>query len=252
MPDSFVSLLIILVVFALITAFIRARKIDKCLKDFINDPVCLEMTDGTKIKGKLFAATTGVELCYKEKQVGENKIEKTSFMIYKPEYVNIQALARFYDDLNDKEKKIREKRIKKTYHPGFFRRMKRKIQNIFKIVKDSLIELIDLIIGHAKRVSPLGKMGGPQEKYISKLKEEYVSSVYNSYEPLLERHIGKKVVLEMNRNDKIIEYVGILKDYTSEFVEIFDVDYNNGQDEKSREADLVIPRRVGTVRNLGE
>ena len=73
-----------------------------------------------------------------------------------------------------------------------------------------------------------------------------------SFEPLLERYIGHKVVLELIKGDKIFEYCGVLKEYTAEFAEIMDVDYKMKQDQPARKADLVVPRKLGVIRHLGE
>ncbi len=77
-------------------------------------------------------------------------------------------------------------------------------------------------------------------------------SIGASYEPLLEKYIGRKVVLEMIKGDNILEYGGVLKDYTGEFIEIMDVDYTPGRDQPAKKADLVVPRKCGVVRHLGE
>jgi len=64
------------------------------------------------------------------------------------------------------------------------------------------------------------------------------------------------------KGDKILEYCGVLKEYTAEFVEIMDVDYklpaaaetrlDGKEDQPVRKADLVVPRKLGIVRHLGE
>jgi hypothetical protein len=90
-----------------------------------------------------------------------------------------------------------------------------------------------------------------QDKYVSKMKEQAFNSVATSYEPLLERHIGKKVVLEILKGDKILELVGVLKDYTSTFIEVIDSNYTQA-DNSSRKADLVVLRKYATVRHLSE
>jgi hypothetical protein len=84
------------------------------------------------------------------------------------------------------------------------------------------------------------------------MKQELMGSVGTSYEPLLEKRIGRKVVLELIKSDKVIEYPGVLKDYTSEFIEIMDVDYATGEDEPARKADMVVFRKYGLVRHLAE
>ncbi len=68
----------------------------------------------------------------------------------------------------------------------------------------------------------------------------------------MERHIGHKVVLELTRGNKVIEYCGVLKDYTAEFVEVMDIDYRVKADEPARKADLVVLRKYGIIRHLGE
>ena len=76
--------------------------------------------------------------------------------------------------------------------------------------------------------------------------------VGTSFEPLLEKYIGCRVVLELVKGDKIVKCFGVLKDYTSEFIEIMDVNYNIKEDQLARKADLVALRSYGVVRHLGE
>jgi len=79
-----------------------------------------------------------------------------------------------------------------------------------------------------------------------------MASAGTSFEPLLERYIGHKVVLEMIKGDKVFEYCGVLKEYTAEFVEIMDVNYASMLGQPTRKADLVIPRSHGLIRHLAE
>jgi hypothetical protein len=64
--------------------------------------------------------------------------------------------------------------------------------------------------------------------------------------------IGKRVVLELSKAGKIFEYPGVLKDYTAEFIEVMDVDYRTKEDQPARKADMVILRKYGIIRHLGE
>ena len=84
------------------------------------------------------------------------------------------------------------------------------------------------------------------------MKQEMINSVATAYEPLLERHIGRKVVLELVKGDRILEFTGVLKAYTSEFIEIMDVDYSISQADQPRKADIVTLRNCGIVRHLAE
>ena len=61
-----------------------------------------------------------------------------------------------------------------------------------------------------------------------------------------------RVILELIKGDKLLRYSGVLKDYTSGFIEIMDVDYSPGEDQSLQRADLVVPRKYGAVRHLVE
>jgi len=252
MPDTFAITIIFIVLSTVVAAFIRRRRRDKCLKDFAGYMVTLEETAGKIIFGKLNVENTGLEFVYKDKHKDEDGHDETSFVLYKYEYPKIAALIRYHDQLSQSSKKIREKELKRAYHPGLLRRLKRKIQNVFKTVRDSVMEVVNILISHAKKATPAGAVLTSQDKYVSTMKQELMGSAGASFEPLLERYIGKKVVLELIKGDKIFEYCGVLKEYTAEFIEIMDVDYRVEEDKPTRKADLVVLSKYGVVRHLGE
>jgi hypothetical protein len=251
--ESATAVTILFIIFAAgVGAFIRKRRRDKCLKDFEQNMVTLEDTSGKTIWGKLRVENTGLEFVYPEKQEDEQGHDETTYILYKYEYPKIGVVIRFHDELSDENKKAREKELEKTYHPTVLRRLKRKIKNVFKTIRDSVMEVVNLLISQAKKATPAGKMLTSQDKYVSQMKQELMGSVGTSFEPLLERYIGHKVVLEMIKGDKIFEYCGVLKDYTAEFTEIMDVNYKIKEDQPARTADLVVPRKLGLVRHLAE
>jgi hypothetical protein len=225
---------------------------DKCLKDFNTHMVTLEDMKGKPIWGVLRVENTGLELVYRDKRDDAKGHIESSYILYKFEYPNIQAIIRFHDYLSDDDKIIRQKDLDRTHHPKFFRRSKRKILNAFKTVRDALAEVVNVLISKAKKSPSVGSTLTSQDKYVSQIKQDLMGSVGTSYEPLLERYIGHKVVLEMVKGGKVIEYPGVLKDYTAEFIEIMDVDYAVGETDEKRKADLVVLRKYGMIRHLGE
>ena len=244
--------IIFIILAAGLGAFIRKRTRDKCLRDFENNKVTLEDTAGKTIWGKLRVENTGLEFIYPQKQKDEQGHDEASYILYKYEYPRIGAVIRFHDELSERNKKAREKELKRTYHPGFWRRLKRKTLNVFRTVRDSVVEIVNLLISQAKKATPAGKVLTSQDKYVSQMKQELMGSVGTSFEPLLERYIGHKVVLEMIKDDKVLEYCGVLKDYTAEFIEIMNVDYKITEDKQPAIADLVVPRKHSLVRHLAE
>ncbi|TKJ33868.1 MAG: hypothetical protein CEE38_19795 [Planctomycetes bacterium B3_Pla] len=251
--DSATAITILFIIFAAgVGAFVRKRSRDKCLRDFEHNMVTLEDTSGKTIWGKLRVENTGLEFIYPEKQRDEEGHDEASYILYKYEYPKIGAVIRFHDELSETNKKEREEELKRTYHPGQCRRLKRKTLNVFRTVRDSVVEIVNLVISQAKKATPAGKVLTSQDKYVSQMKQELMGSAGTSFEPLLERYIGHKVVLELIKADKILEYCGVLKEYTAEFIEIMDVDYAIKQDEPARKADLVVPRKHSLIRHLGE
>ena len=214
--------------------------------------VTLEAKSGKTIWGTLRVENTGLEFVYPEKHKDQQGHDEASYILYKYEYPDIQAVIRFHDDLSEPHKKEREKELKKTYHPGPWRRSKRRILNVFRTIRDSVVEIINLLVSQAKKATPAGKVLASQDKYVTQMKQEMVDATGTSFEPLLERYIGHKVVLEMIKADKVFEHCGVLKEYTAEFVEIMDVDYTVKEDQPAQKADLVIPRKHGLIRHLAE
>jgi len=243
--------IIFIVLVAAVGAFVRRRSRDRCLRDFARNMVTLEETSGKTIWGTLRVENTGLEFVYLKKHRDEQGHDETSYILYKYEYPNMTALIRFHDELSERDRAQRQKELTRTYHPGLLRRVKRKMKNIFRTIRDSVMEIVNLLVSQAQKSTAAGRLLTSQDKYVSQMKQELMGSVGSSYEPLLERYIGHKVVLELLKGDKIFEYCGVLKEYTAEFIEIMDVDYQV-KEEPARKADLVVPRKYGLIRHLGE
>jgi small nuclear ribonucleoprotein (snRNP)-like protein len=252
MPSALTITIIFIILATVVGAFVRRRCRDKCLKDFSNNMVTLEETSGKRIWGQLRVENTGLELIYPEKQRDADGHDEASYILYKYEYPNISALVQFHDELSQENRRRRQAELKRTYHPTLLRRLKRKILNVFKTLRDSVLEVLNVLISQAKRTTPAGSVLSSQDKYVTQMKQELFGAVGTSFEPLLEKYIGHKVVLELTKADRIFEYCGVLKDYTAEFIEIMDVEYKAQQDKAAQKADLVVLRKYGTVRHLGE
>lgn len=251
--DSLTITIIFIILSTLIGAFVKGRMRDKCLLNFEGDPVNIEFKDGKIAWGVLRLEATGLELKYKKPYLdkNDNQIE-TSFLLYKSEYPNIRCIARFIDDLDDKAKKKRERFLKSVYNQGGLRRIIRKIRNFFATIRDSVMEVVNLLIGRAKQATPMRGVISSQDKYVSQMQTGVLSSLNTSFEPLLEKHIGRKVILQHSGGEKIVEYSGILRGYTAEFLELIDLAYRRGGKEEPRKADIIVPRSLGLIRHLGE
>ncbi|MCD6174643.1 MAG: hypothetical protein J7K65_02605, partial [Planctomycetes bacterium] len=134
MNDSgFLNPVVITIIFIVLStfvgAFIKGRKKDKCLKAFRGFIITLEDVSGKRIWGRLDVEATGMELTYTQEHDDTDGHIESSYMFYKYEYGNISALIRYHDYLSEENLKHRDEELKKTYHPGWLQRSRRKIAN---------------------------------------------------------------------------------------------------------------------------
>lgn len=243
--DSGFLITVALIVFStLLIAFIKHLKKDKCIKSFKSDVVTVYFTDGRNIKGRLDVENTGSEL------IIENPADniKRSYILYKEEYAGVRLFVRYHSDLDERRAKERRRVMKKTYHPNIFRRIGRVVNIFFKIINDSMMQIFTALSGRLKTAST---SYATSEKYVTNVNKEAVASVDTTYDPLLEKYIGNKVVCNHLHNGKSYDIKGILKDYTGQYMELLDVEVVT-DDLSITGADLVLPRKTNKVRNLGE
>lgn len=220
---SFVVSLLIVFVGAMIGSYLRSAVKDRCLKDFDSYHVTLEKANGQIIWGNLRLQTTGMELEYRVDVQDTAHIE-TSYVFYKSEYKDLRGIYRYADDLTPEKRKQRERDLRRSFHPGPIQILNRHIRNFFSRATDSLAEAMPLLTGQAKK--PASRyISAAEETYLQKLGKNIIGYVGTNYDPLLEEYVGAKVVVEMVEGDDVYEYVGVLKEYSGEFLEILDVFY---------------------------
>jgi len=243
--DSGFLITVAIIVFStLLIAFIKHLKKDKCIKNFKTDVVTIYFNDGKNIKGRLDVENTGSELIVENPDNGMQR----SYIIYKSEYSGIRFFARFHKDLDARRSKARKRVVKKTYHPNILRRIRRKINIFFKIIRDSMMEIFTALSG---RIKTTNASYASNEKYVANVNKEVVSSVDDTYNPLLEKYIGNLILCTHTYNNKEYAVHGILKEYTGEYLELLDAELK-ADDISITMADLVLPRTANKVRSLGE
>ena len=244
--------IIFIVLSTFVGAFIKGRKKDKCLKAFRGFIITLEDISGKRIWGRLNIEATGMELTYTQAHDdGDGHIE-SSYMLYKYEYGNISALIRYHDYLSEENLKRRNAELERAYHPGLLGRTRRKIANIFKTIRDSIMEVSNVLLSQAKKTTGAGALLKTQDKYVSQMKNEMIGSADTAYEPMLEKYIGHRVVAEFLHKDQPVEMTGVLKDYTADFIEMLDVEYWTGKEDERKKADIILPRKRAVIRHLAE
>lgn len=208
---------------SLTAAYLRSRARDRCLKSWEGFHITLERTNGKLVWGLLHVAPTGMELSYEDSVQDERHFEST-YLLYASEYGGIQALYRYADQLSDWGKRQRAQDVERSFHPGPWPRFRRSAQNFFGTATDSLNEVFGLVLGRVQKTG--GRyLAADGTSSIKSLSGKVLGQVGSIYDPLLERYIGSRVVIEILEGDEVHEHVGIFKNYSADFIEVLDVRY---------------------------
>jgi hypothetical protein len=221
--------LAILLVFvgAILSSYLSRRLRDRCMKHLEGFPITLECKDGRRYRGNLDAENNGLEIFYHDEEREGDISPRESFLLYQCEYTQLQALVCYPELLDKRQQNWRKRAIKHAYAPGLFRRLSRRIRNFYAAIKDALSEAFMLILGRMKTVGPQAEMLRSQEKYVNKMGLEVVGAVSSaSFDPILERQIGKRVLAEVvGSNNQKQYHEGFLREYSKDFIELQDVLY---------------------------
>ena len=137
----------------------------------------------------------------------------------------------------------RDRALRHTYRPGPHRRWARRIRNWLNTLKDAVADAAAAVAGRAGFRAEAGRAGSTSAAV--------VGAVGRAYDPLLERHIGRRVVIVVVNDDGgREEYVGIFREYSGAFLAVVDVDFI--EDGAPQVADLIVPRPRATLRASAE
>lgn len=224
---TFLTTLGLVFLVTLVGSYLRSVRKDPCLKSFEGFHVTLKRASGKIVWGIMELESTGMELRYRDYVQDEGHLE-SSYILYASEYHDIETIFRFVDELTDENKKKRMEDIDRSFHPGFVVRLGRRLRNFIGTASDSLSEIIGLMVGRAKK--PAGRyIDDKGEAYLNRLGANLIGAAGGVYDPLLERYVGKKVVVEIMEDDEVHEHVGIFKNYSPDFIEVLDVQFPQRQ-----------------------
>lgn len=214
--------LLFIFVSALVGVIVQRWRRDPCLKDFEGFLVTVELASNKTIWGRLTVFPNGIELFYADPHPNVEGHVETSFVLYQQEYDQIRCIYRYHDELDVASQALRRDEIRRTYHPSLRRRTMRVARNLLNIFADAIRQSLGTTIAQAKKSGGAGAVLQTQGKQIESLGVEFLDVAASRYEPILERYIGRRVVVEERQGDGAIEYAGILKEYTQSWIELLD------------------------------
>ncbi len=227
---------------ALVGTFVSRRARDVCLRDFEDFQTTIELPGGKLLWGLLEVFPKSLHLMYaRPHQDAEGHIE-TSYLILSDELSKVVGLRRYHDELTPENQERRRRDIRRTHNPSPMRRARRKARNFINTFRDAFAQSLGAVLAQAK------KGGGAvlaQDKQLTQIGQTVLGASANAFEPLLERYIGRRAVAEELRDDVWIEHPGVLKEYTSGWIELLDCRL---RDEEA--FDLADPERLELNRKL--
>jgi hypothetical protein len=196
---------------------------DNLLKSLAGQFVTIELKTNARYRGRLRVESAGVEVVAEKADEGP---EKVSYLLRSDEYKNVHAFVRYHDFLTDREKEARTNEVDKVYHPSIGMRLRRRLRNIVNEMKRVASEAFKIVFGKVKDSFNITG-GGQYSADVEKAGQEAITyATQATYDALIDKLIGTRVVAWVN-NDPKREDIGVLKDYTSQFIELLDVDYKN-------------------------
>ncbi len=226
MDPTLLAILLVLAV-ATVVGVLQARRRDKCLRHFDGYRVTLGEAGGELTWGDLHAYATGLEIRYVAPVHTDQGHLERSFLIYKDQYPSIHAVYRYPLGLPPEQRARRAEDLRRTVHPSVWQRLGRTLRNWLSMVRDAVMQALTLVIGMAKSRAPGAAVLAGQEDGLRSLSSEIIGYTGNAFDPLLERHLSKRVVVEVTRDGQRRDYCGWLKDYSAAFVELLDAIVND-------------------------
>lgn len=236
---------------SLLIMILNRRMRDRCLKDFDGFLSTMFDKSGKRLWGRLKVYTTGLEFSYRDEHIDKEGHVETSSILYKQEFTNLFMVIRFHDELTEKNQVRRIRQLNRSFHPKLPRRLARSTRNLMVNLKDALTDITSAVVSSISSTTPAAKALTGQQRQLTRAQTELVGYAGTAYDPILERHIGSQVVIEITNPSNVVEErVGVLKEYSADFLEVMGVKYKDK--DIIRECDIIVPRSHSVIRHSNE
>ena len=243
--------MILLFAAATVAAITARRKRDRCLKFFNREPVMILMESGKWLWGRFIAYPKAMELVFENPETDESGLRKASYVLYTPEVDGIKKILQPPPAEGTREYSRWQKEIKRIANPSLLRRFRRWTWNIFNTLRDAVSQSLGMLIGTMKKSTPMGRVA-EADKRAGEIGNTLLGTVPNTYEPVLEKYLSKQVVVEMLEDGKVLEFSGLLQEYSGKYLLLRNVAYTPGIDIGTPlpdRFDVIFPRNKAIVRH---
>lgn len=243
--------MVLLFAAAMVTAIAARRKRDRCLKYFNREPVMILMQSGKWLWGRFIAYPKAMELVFETPEKDESGHIKSSYVLYSPEVDGIKKILQPPPIPGTKEHESWKKEISRIANPSLLRRFRRWVWNVFNTLRDAVSQSLGMLIGTMKKSTPMGKVAGA-DKRAGDIGNTLLGTVPNAYEPVLEKYLSKQVIVEMLEDGNVLEFAGLLQEYSGKYLLLRNVAYTPNIDTGTplpARFDVIFPRNKAIVRH---
>ena len=156
LDEIFWITIVVIFSMSIITALVRARQKDKCLRLLHDYHVTLIRKDGKVTWGDLWVSSIGVELMFDAARETGRSILKSSALMFPDDLVHCVAVCRTVHALSNKERKKRCRQVRRTFRPGPIRRIFRWFQSLLNTIRDAFHRSIGVLATSFGRAGAVG------------------------------------------------------------------------------------------------
>lgn len=227
--------LLVIIASALLGVVLSRRRTDPCLKLWRGFPVRLARVDRPEQRGRLAIYGNGF-VVHPEDDAGAGQ---EGLVVYQDEYDWIGLLIRAASDLTPEARRERLRSVRRLRRPGPRRRLLRSMRMWLNAIRDGVGESV----GTIARLSGVAPVAASQS-----LSESSKSALSAAYDPLLEAHLGRTVIVETSSGGS---YRALLQEYSVSFLCLMDAAGSGGAgDWGDAEVDLIVARAGARVRRI--
>ncbi len=215
----------ILLVFlgALLGGYLQRRKKDRVLKDLHNFHITVRRKGTDSVWGKAIIYANAVELVFTRPYTNDHDNTIVSYIMFSDKLTQLLALYRYHDELTPENQRKRLVEVDRVINRSWSAIVLRQSINFINTFRDAINESMGLLMSRMKGASGSASILGSQDARLKKIGTQAVGMVGNSWDPVFERYIGRKVVVELRPEDgEIEEYSGLLKEYSQNWLSLFD------------------------------
>lgn len=232
---------------------IRRRKRDAALRLMDDSPVTVILASNQAITGRVTVTSQGIEIHLARPEASRAGVLKSSMLLYEPELATMTAIVRTPQNLNEVARQERRAELDRQIEPGPIHALGRAIYNLFNSARDALVQAMSLFMGRLRPGGTVAAALRGQEQGVVGVGQSVMGLVGNAYEPLLERHVGDTVIVQIAALEKadppppLREFAGYLVAYTDKYLCIM----ANGAGEPRRAQLVSPPTASGSVDGEG-